>query len=310
MQDARHPCFIEQFRYSAFLGSGHYTNGDQLGIKDGSLPSTGASTPISEWSAKKDDEELSRRPSIGSATPPDLESMLNLIDAERVMNYGPENSSNPGRTLLPLHAYLQVMPPPGLSPLSAGEKSCVQSSLEAQSASELCTSLGSFGHPYRCAAACRYIKRKGGCKNGASCPECHLCFWQRKPSSQQVEFSQAPQFFAASDSAETCPEGKVDDITRGADFYDSPSLGSVNHPHGCATACRYIYRKGGCRLGKSCLDCHLCHWRRERRPAVAEPRAMPLKVGLVEQCSVPTAQDRLEWLIKLQLDSASEHTST
>mmetsp|Transcript_80468 Transcript_80468/g.230980 ORF Transcript_80468/g.230980 Transcript_80468/m.230980 type:complete len:321 (+) Transcript_80468:73-1035(+) len=40
-------------------------------------------------------------------------------------------------------------------------------------------SAGSVGHPETCLEACQYVKRKGGCKEGAACTRCHLCFWQR-----------------------------------------------------------------------------------------------------------------------------------
>ncbi|CAE7407188.1 dnaK [Symbiodinium sp. CCMP2592] len=41
------------------------------------------------------------------------------------------------------------------------------------------TSKGSAGHPFTCAAACRYVKRKGGCRNGSDCLLCHECFWYK-----------------------------------------------------------------------------------------------------------------------------------
>lgn len=42
------------------------------------------------------------------------------------------------------------------------------------------TSKGTIGHPHSCAAACRYVKRKGGCHDGIECAQCHLCFWRRR----------------------------------------------------------------------------------------------------------------------------------
>eukprot|EP00434_Breviolum_minutum_P036241 symbB.v1.2.032107.t1/scaffold3809.1/size49892/1 len=33
-------------------------------------------------------------------------------------------------------------------------------------------SKGSVGHPFTCATACKYVKRKGGCRDGADCPHC------------------------------------------------------------------------------------------------------------------------------------------
>merc|ERR1712060_495610 len=38
---------------------------------------------------------------------------------------------------------------------------------------------GSKGHPHSCATPCRYVRRKFGCRNGAACPDCHICVWRR-----------------------------------------------------------------------------------------------------------------------------------
>jgi hypothetical protein len=43
-------------------------------------------------------------------------------------------------------------------------------------------SRGSVGHPYSCAEACKYAKKKRGCKDGSSCDHCHLCDWKRYES--------------------------------------------------------------------------------------------------------------------------------
>ena len=43
----------------------------------------------------------------------------------------------------------------------------------------LVISKGSMGHPFSCAAACRYVRRKGGCRNGSDCLLCHECFWYK-----------------------------------------------------------------------------------------------------------------------------------
>eukprot|EP00439_Symbiodinium_sp_Y106_P087040 s244_g38.t1 len=40
----------------------------------------------------------------------------------------------------------------------------------------------SVGHPFACAAACKYVKRKGGCRDGANCLLCHECFWSKTSS--------------------------------------------------------------------------------------------------------------------------------
>jgi hypothetical protein len=36
-------------------------------------------------------------------------------------------------------------------------------------------SRGSIGHPHSCAAACKYVKKPRGCKDGSDCDRCHLC---------------------------------------------------------------------------------------------------------------------------------------
>jgi len=103
---------------------------------------------------------------------------------------------------------------------------------------ELWLSVGSVGHPHRCAGACRYVKRRGGCRDGAICTKCHLCFWRR---------GEEPH--AASKA-----EGQGVAI----------SAGTRGHPHRCGAPCRYVRRKGGCRDGASCPNCHVCLWQRER----------------------------------------------
>jgi len=40
-------------------------------------------------------------------------------------------------------------------------------------------SVGSLGHPLKCADACKYVHKARGCKDGASCTRCHLCQWRR-----------------------------------------------------------------------------------------------------------------------------------
>jgi len=42
----------------------------------------------------------------------------------------------------------------------------------------------------------------------------------------------------------------------------SPSVGSLNHPHGCGAPCKYAGKRRGCKDGNSCTRCHLCKWNR------------------------------------------------
>jgi len=108
-------------------------------------------------------------------------------------------------------------------------------------------SAGSVGHPHACAGACRYVKRKGGCRDGAGCTKCHLCFWRR------VEGT-APCLH---------DDGALQEASR-------ISAGTRGHPHSCGAPCRYARRKGGCRDGASCPNCHVCLWQRTER---AEPES-------------------------------------
>lgn len=48
-----------------------------------------------------------------------------------------------------------------------------------------CPSVGSVGHPYRCAAPCKYHLKPAGCKDGKMCARCHLCKWSRKHSAKE-----------------------------------------------------------------------------------------------------------------------------
>lgn len=120
-------------------------------------------------------------------------------------------------------------------------------------------SVGSVGHPYTCAAACRYVKRKGGCRDGSKCQHCHLCFWSR------------PAEKNAGDDAAQIGGAVV-------------SIGTRGHPHNCGAACKYARRKGGCRDGANCVNCHACLWQRERPKEAGMPQEA---VVLVEQAVVP-----------------------
>jgi len=40
------------------------------------------------------------------------------------------------------------------------------------------------------------------------------------------------------------------------------SRGSIGHPHLCASACKYAWKKRGCKDGINCDRCHLCEWKR------------------------------------------------
>jgi len=67
-----------------------------------------------------------------------------------------------------------IPPPPDHAPGSMPE--------EAQTAPRPVpcpVSIGSVGHPFSCAGACKYARKRRGCKDGVSCDRCHLCEWKR-----------------------------------------------------------------------------------------------------------------------------------
>lgn len=96
-------------------------------------------------------------------------------------------------------------------------------------------SAGSMGHPHTCADACRYLRRKLGCRLGAGCPHCHLCHWSRQP-----------------DVAARTRQTPTPDV----------SVGTLGHPEACGPPCKFARRKAGCRDGPRCTKCHVCTWAR------------------------------------------------
>jgi len=186
-----------------------------------------------------------------------------------------------------------IQPPPGLPPppgLTLGRQQPLQ--LSCSAAFQEGVSAGSMEHPHACAAPCRYIKRKGGCREGASCPKCHLCFWQRGVERDQGSPS-SPEVLGTAD--------------------EQTSVGTMGHPVSCGNACKYMRRRGGCRDGADCPNCHLCMWRREKgkepadiaavAPASAAAELPP--VGLFGESS-HTLQSLIEALLVKQTGGASD----
>ncbi|CAE7252411.1 unnamed protein product [Symbiodinium natans] len=71
-----------------------------------------------------------------------------------------------------------LLPPPLPHAMQRPPK---QSRLRPIGKASVVISRGSVGHPKTCAAACKYVKRKGGCRDGADCLLCHECFWTKSP---------------------------------------------------------------------------------------------------------------------------------
>lgn len=114
-------------------------------------------------------------------------------------------------------------------------------------------SKGSEGHPTNCGTPCKYVRRKGGCRDGADCPKCHLCQWRRgglpKQATEQEAATTAVDVKKICSSAYGATEQQV-------------SVGSVGHPYTCTAACKYIGKRAGCKDGERCTRCHLCRWNR------------------------------------------------
>lgn len=145
-------------------------------------------------------------------------------------------------------------------------------------------SIGSVGHPFTCAAACKYARRKTGCKDGAKCPNCHECFWRRTVVANKAvvmeKAAEADQekhpmrvdtaasamktleLMSASNAMQQAAGGAGSVVADYPADNDSLSVGSIGHPHSCAQACKYNCKTKGCKDGRFCVRCHICQWRR------------------------------------------------
>eukprot|EP00440_Ansanella_granifera_P047910 gb/GFBE01051895.1/.p1 GENE.gb/GFBE01051895.1/~~gb/GFBE01051895.1/.p1 ORF type:complete len:393 (+),score=84.43 gb/GFBE01051895.1/:1-1179(+) len=133
-------------------------------------------------------------------------------------------------------------------------------------------SRGSVGHPVNCAPACKYVKRKGGCRNGADCPNCHECFWCKSSDKEDVARTEKP----VNEQETVKPLALAEPVVASAKAEAiSLSVGTLGHPFKCGPACKYVRRKGGCMHGKNCVNCHSCQWRRgtAEKATAPEPAA-------------------------------------
>jgi len=63
---------------------------------------------------------------------------------------------------------------------TVSDRQCHEQQVETASTdAKTLFSKGSIGHPFSCAKACKYAKKKKGCKDGDLCDRCHLCDWKR-----------------------------------------------------------------------------------------------------------------------------------
>lgn len=118
-------------------------------------------------------------------------------------------------------------------------------------------SVGSIGHPHSCAKACRYIKRQGGCNQGANCQDCHLCFWQRKCTQKDLDEAEALGLQARAEDNSDEASNQIKGLKA------EHSVGTDGHPTRCGEPCKYARRKTGCHDGARCPNCHICLWQRK-----------------------------------------------
>jgi hypothetical protein len=55
-----------------------------------------------------------------------------------------------------------------------------------------CCSVGSIGHPMKCALPCKYVGKERGCKDGANCSRCHLCSFRRVLHGRKKRLNRKP----------------------------------------------------------------------------------------------------------------------
>eukprot|EP00931_Biecheleriopsis_adriatica_P103442 TRINITY_DN78275_c0_g1_i1.p1 TRINITY_DN78275_c0_g1~~TRINITY_DN78275_c0_g1_i1.p1 ORF type:complete len:406 (+),score=74.72 TRINITY_DN78275_c0_g1_i1:135-1352(+) len=144
---------------------------------------------------------------------------------------------------------VQMVAPPKVHPVPRPPR---QNKEEVRAAAATAPALhvisrGSVGHPTTCAPACKYVKRKGGCRDGADCMSCHECFWIRDGKKGDGEGTAEEKGLKVSEVVTQAPE---------------LSVGTLGHPYKCSKPCKYVRRKGGCMHGAKCTNCHQCQWRR------------------------------------------------
>jgi len=67
-----------------------------------------------------------------------------------------------------------------------------------------------------------------------------------------------------------------------------PSVGTVGHPLCCGFPCKYAVKPRGCKEGKSCERCHLCHFTRARQRD-SKREAKKQAAGQLEACGAEAA---------------------
>jgi len=70
-----------------------------------------------------------------------------------------------------------------------------------------------------------------------------------------------------------CRDEEKEFASESSESNELPSKGSMNHPHSCAAACKYIKKPRGCKDGADCDRCHLCSFRNNKQHKKVAPRA-------------------------------------
>ncbi|CAE7267053.1 unnamed protein product [Symbiodinium sp. CCMP2592] len=129
-------------------------------------------------------------------------------------------------------------------------------------------SLGTRGHPNKCKPACRFHRRRGGCREGASCKFCHECIF----SDSDPNYLGVPLHSLGPASSTPVPPGAMQRPSSEGDY---PSIGSIGHPFSCGAPCKYNSKPKGCKDGLLCDHCHLCRWKRHTTGAGPVPGGRP-----------------------------------
>lgn len=217
----------------------------------------------------------------GEQTPEGVTGLLNTADLlDKIAQLQAQVRQPPGLSLQEVDesgsetgaeafAFAPPAPHPVARPAKVGLQAAPMAELKAP-----VRSLGTMGHPFACASPCRYVKRKGGCRDGADCPNCHECFWT-KSRGFGINMAEALPF----------------------------SEGTRGHPDRCAEACKYVRRKGGCRDGENCPKCHSCQWRRDGAKNLRQDEeAEAIEANVQTPGLQPTAEDVEEEHQKLQYE--------
>jgi len=166
-------------------------------------------------------------------------------------------TTQPMKVLVP--QYLLQPPPPQCvpSPQRLDEDKSNQAAQPQQPGDQAheVWSPGTDGHPDSCATACKYAKRKGGCRLGTQCPCCHRCLWRRtceKDPPQPLEKLIKNDLSASAATVTATP---------------AQSVGSIGHPVFCRPACKYVSKNRGCKDGPLCNRCHACQWEKKAMQA-------------------------------------------